>query len=64
MRTLLATAPPTLGLVPLAILPALGDLMADTALDTFLTSRLVLALGVTIFLGVFVVLNATNKFEV
>ena len=59
--TLLATAPPTLGLVPLAILPALGDLMADTALETFLTSRLVLALGVTIFLGVFVVLNAKRK---
>ena len=51
-------APPTLGLVPLAILPALGDLMEATALDTFLTRRLVLALGVIIFLGVLVVLNA------
>ena len=36
--------PPSLGLIPLAILPALGDLMVATALDTFLTRRLVLAL--------------------
>ena len=55
---MLAAPPPTLGLVPLAILPALGDLMEATALDTFLTRRLVLALGVIIFLGVLVVLNA------
>mgnify|MGYP007086863567 CR=1 FL=1 len=54
-------APPTLGLVPLAILPALGDLMEATALETFLTRRLVLALGVPIFLGVLVVLNATKE---
>ena len=55
--------PPSLGLTPLAILPALialGDLMAATALDTFCTSleELDLDCGVGgIFLGVLVLLS-------
>ena len=57
---MLATAPPNLGLIPLAILPALGDLIVAVALDTCLTRRLVLALGVISFLGVLVVLNANG----
>ena len=57
------TAVPNLGLVPLAILPALGDLMEETALETFLTRWLVLALvlliGVEVsFRGVFVEFRA------
>ena len=57
------TAVPNLGLVPLAILPALGDLMEETALETFLTRWLVLALALLIgvevsFRGVFVEFRA------
>ena len=37
--------------------------MEATALETFLTRRLVLALGVTNFLGVLVVLNARNDVD-
>ena len=58
------TAVPNLGLVPLAILPALGDLMEETALETFLTKWLVLALALlsgveASFRRVFVELRAT-----
>ena len=55
--------PPNLGLTPLVILPARGDLMVATALDTFLTRWLVLADTLDLlsgvggsFRGVFVVL--------
>ena len=63
LRLTLFTAVPNLGLVPLAIRPALGDLMDETALETFLTKWLVLALallsGVEANLrGVFVELRA------
>ena len=63
MTPTLLTAVPNLGLVPLAILPALGDLMEETALETFLTRWLVLALvlliGVEVsFRGVFVEFRA------
>ena len=60
------TAVPNLGLVPLAILPALGDLMEETALETFLTKWLVLALALLsgVFRGVFVELRATKKIKI
>ena len=59
-------APPSPGLTPLAILPALGDLRVATALDTFLVSLLVLALALdmgVLAAGVLEMLSRNKKIE-